>query len=147
MVHRYQNKSVCIWHAYNNDALRAYLNGAQRNGLGVIVRCDYLELLLNASDLEGKYNGWQGVMDHYVNYLSKWSSFKGFMMSDELGTTYASNYVAVAGYLHEKYGMKSKYNLTMQRIFSIIVLEEKSKRRWMRTENSVCVWAQVRESS
>jgi len=89
--------------AYNNDALRAYLNGAQRNGLGVIVRCDYLEFLLKASDLEGTYKDWQGVMDHYVNYLSKWSSFKGFMMSDELGTTYASNYVAVAGYLHEKY--------------------------------------------
>lgn len=86
-----------------NDALRAYLNGAARNGLGVIVKSLYLEAILRADDLETTYPSWKTVMDQYVDYLSDYSAFRGFMMSDELGTTYTSNYQTIAGYLHETY--------------------------------------------
>lgn len=88
----------------SNNALRAYLRGAERNGLGVIVYSVYLEALLQCTgDIETQYPNWQVIMDVYVTYLNDFPAFRGFVMSDELRISQVSNYEKVATYLRAKY--------------------------------------------
>lgn len=88
----------------SNDALRAYLRGAERNGLGVVVYCVYLEALLKCTeDIDTQFSNWKTIMDVYVTYLKNFPAFRGFVMSDELTLSQASNYQKVATYLRAKY--------------------------------------------
>lgn len=83
----------------SNDRLRAYLNGAQRNGLGVIVHCDYLTHILTTN----LPNNWKNIMDGYVGYLKQFPAFRGFGVGDEIATDKTANYREITSYLKEKY--------------------------------------------
>lgn len=86
-----------------NEPVRAYLEAAQRNGLGVIILSDYINSILRTEDMETLYFNWREKIDEIVKNLSTYSSFRGFMMSDELSIKRAVNYQSVAGYLKENH--------------------------------------------
>lgn len=90
--------------------LVTYLKAAGRNGLGVIVCSTWLNALLkneiegiNFTDMsaDGVTPKWQAVLSQYVNFLSQYPAFRGFMMADELQIKYAENYKKVVTYLKQ----------------------------------------------
>lgn len=102
--------SVEAWDHVSNTGIKEYLVEAKEHGLGVIVYCEYLQLLLKGSvDMTEAAQGttydyrWQEIMAHYVSNLSAYPAFKGFMMSDELTIAYIDNYRAVASFLRTNY--------------------------------------------
>lgn len=90
-------------------ALVTYLKAAERNGLGVIVCSEWLNSLLKNENAAINFtdtsaNGtpvWQAVLSQYVDFLSQYPAFRGFMMADELQIKYAENYKKVVTYLKE----------------------------------------------
>ncbi len=96
--------SNSLTHA-ENDLLWKYLEGAQRNGLGVIVFSNYINyhLLKSDTDIDTTYENWKPIVKQYIDYLKQYPAFRGFMMADELPIMYVDNYSKVASFIRENY--------------------------------------------
>lgn len=97
-VAQYQDNA---WNAEVNKPIRVYLEAANRNGLGVLVFDSVIQYMLTQKNPAVYGANWQGVIESHIQTLQKYSSFRGFVIWDEMTIEYADTYNQIVSYIRE----------------------------------------------
>lgn len=88
----------------SNAPLRTYLTAAERNGLGVVVFDDIIFGMLYHKNVAVHGENWQEILDARMQALQQYStSFRGFLLWDEMKIEYADTFNQIVAYIRRKY--------------------------------------------
>ena len=91
------------WNAEVNEPIRVYLEAAKRNDLGVLVFDNVIQYMLTQKNPAVYGANWQSVIESHIQTLQNYSSFRGFVIWDEMTIEYVDTYNQIVSYIRESH--------------------------------------------
>ena len=91
------------WNAEVNEPIRVYLEAAKRNNLGVLVFDKVIQYMLDQNNPAVYGDNWKGVIESHIQTLQNYSSFRGFVIWDEMTIEYVDTYNQIVSYIRESH--------------------------------------------